>query len=261
MPRREHYEPGTPMWVDLSTSDPDAAKAFYRELFGWEAEDAGPPEETGGYGFFNLRGEMVAGVGPLQDPSSPSAWGTFISTPDVDATAGKATEAGAQVVAGPMDVMDAGRMVMLAHPAGGIVGGWQEGRHTGAKLVNEPGSFGWSELQTHDVEGAKAFGAAVFGWDMRDMELAGGSYAIVHVGERPVAGITTMGAGTPDELPAFWLTYFEVDDCDAVVAKAGELGGVVQMPPQSAEGVGRFAILADPQGAAFGVIASQAPDE
>src|SRR4051794_15303265 len=208
MARREHYEPGAPLWGGLSTRDPAAAKAFYGELFGWEAEDAGPPEETGGYGFFNLRGEMVAGVGPLQDPNSPSAWSTFISTPDVEATAQKATEAGAQVLAGPMDVMDAGRMVMLAHPPGGVIGGWQEGQHTGAKLVNEPGSWGWSELQTRDVDAATTFGTAVFGWEIRPADLEGMTYATVHVGDRAVAGITTMGPGAPDELPAFWLTYF-----------------------------------------------------
>src|SRR3954468_13561247 len=98
MSERDGYDPGTPSWVDLATPDPAAAKAFYGELFGWEAEDAGPPEETGGYGFFNLNGEMVAGVGPLQDPNAPSAWSTFISTPDVEATAQKATEAGAEVL-------------------------------------------------------------------------------------------------------------------------------------------------------------------
>ena len=154
MSERTSYEPGTPSWVDLSTPDPAAAKAFYGALFGWEAVDAGPPEETGGYGFFQINGKQVAGVGPLMDPSQPAVWSTYIATDDADATVERAKAAGAQALVEPMDVMEAGRMAFLAHPAGGMVGIWQAGQHKGAELVNEPGAFTWSQLHTRDQEGA-----------------------------------------------------------------------------------------------------------
>lgn len=254
MPERTSYEPGTPSWVDLGTPDADAAKRFYGSLFGWEAEDAGPGEETGGYAFFTLDGRRVAGVMQQQGEGQPPAWSTYVSTDDVDGVVERAEAAGATVMAGPMDVMDAGRMAFLAHPGAGMLGAWQPASHTGAEVVNEPGSLAWNELHTRDLEGAKAFGQSVFGWTADEQDFGGMPYAIVKVGEPGVAGMTGMPPGVPDDVPAHWLSFFAVEDCDASVATAQELGGSVTMPPMDAEGVGRFAILADVHGAQFGVI-------
>jgi uncharacterized protein len=251
MSERTSYEPGTPSWVDLSTTDPAAAKRFYGELLGWEAVDAGPPEETGGYGMFTLRGRLVAGVGPLQDTSMPPVWSTYVSSDDADAAAARARDAGAQVLVEPMDVMDAGRLAFLAHPAGGIVGVWQPGRHTGAELVNEPGALTWNQLHTRDQDGAREFYRAVFGWTAGEFN----GQAVFSLGDRRIAGIREMPPGTPDEVPAFWMTVFAVGDADATAAKAGELGGQVLSPASEIPEIGRFAVLADPQGAAFAVIA------
>ena len=254
MTERTSYEPGTPSWVDLATPDPAAAKRFYGELFGWEAEDAGPPEETGGYAMFKLRGKLVAGVGPLMDPNQPPAWSTYISTDDADGVVARAKEAGAQALVEPMDVMDAGRMAVLAHPAGGIVGVWQPGRHTGAELVNEAGALSWNQLHTRDMDGAVAFYNAVFGWTRGDF----GGRPIFNLGDRGIGGMMDMPPGIPDEVPAFWMTIFGVQDADAAAAKAGELGGQVLMPPSDIPNVGKFAVLQDPQGVVFAVIT--APD-
>ncbi len=252
MSERTSYEPGTPSWVDLSTADPAAAKEFYGGLFGWEATDAGPVEETGGYAMFTLRGKMVAGVGPLMDPNQPQVWSTYISTDDVDAAAERARAAGAQAIVEPMDVMDAGRMAMVMHPAGGVVGFWQPGRHTGAELVNEPGSLTWNQLHTRDKDAAAAFYGAVFGWTVGDF----GGMGVWNLGEKGIGGLMDMPPGTPDEAPAFWITIFAVADADESVAKASELGGSVVSPPTDLEGIGRFALLTDPQGVYFGIIAS-----
>src|SRR3954454_12088228 len=252
MSERTSYEPGTPSWVDLSTSDPAAAKEFYGGLFGWEATDAGSVEETGGYAMFTLRGKQVAGVSPLMDPNQPQVWSTYISTDDADAAVARARDAGAQVVVEPMDVMDAGRMAFVAHPAGGFVGMWQPGKHIGAQLVNEPGSLSWNQLHTRDKEGAAAFYGAVFGWTLGDF----GGMGVWNLGENGIGGIMDMAPGAPDELPAFWMTIFSVADADESVAKASELGGAVVSPPTDLEGIGRFALLTDPQGVYFGIIAS-----
>ena len=258
MPERTSYEPGTPSWVDLGTSDPDAAKQFYRSLFSWEVEDAGPVEETGGYAFFTLNGRKVAGVNGLMDPSQPVAWSTYVSTDDADALTARAKAAGADVIVEPMAVMDTGRMAFFFHPSGGMIGAWEPGTFAGAELVNEPGSLSWNELQTRDRDGAKQFAGAVLGWTYDDSTFgADMGYTIVKVGENGVAGMMDMPPGVPDEVPAYWLTVFAVGDADAAAARLQELGGTLTYGPSSMEGVGRFAYATDPQGATFGVIQNE----
>src|SRR4051794_31129807 len=255
MSERTSYEPGTPSWVDLSTPDPAAAKRFYGELFGWEAEEAGPPEETGGYAMFKLRGRNVAGVSPLMGDAQPAVWSTYVATDDADAVVRRAKEAGGQAIVEPMDVMDAGRMAFVMHPAGGAIGVWQAGRHTGAELVNEPGALTWSQLHTRDQDGAAAFYGAVFGWTRQDF----GGTLVFNVGDRGIATMGDMPPGTPDQVPAYWMVIFAAADTDATAAQAAQLGGSVLVEPFDIENVGRFTVLADPQGVVFGVIA--APSE
>ena len=198
MSERTSYEPGVPSWADLTSPDVEASKRFYSGLFGWDAQDAGPAEETGGYAMFTLRGRNVAGVCPaVQDENQPPMWSIYVATDDADAAAARVTQAGGNVLFGPMDVMDAGRMAVFAHPAGGMLGAWQAGRHTGAELVNEPGTINWNELQTRDVEGAKAYYAAVFGWEPADQDFGGMTYTMFNVGDVPVAGAMATPSGVP----------------------------------------------------------------
>src|SRR4051812_50057092 len=117
MSERTSYEPGTPSWVDLSTPDPDAAKRFYGELFGWKAEDPGPVEETGGYAMFTLRGKNVAGVSPLMSEDQPAVWSTYVSTDDADAVVARAKDAGGGAGGGPQGGMGGGRPGVGGHPA------------------------------------------------------------------------------------------------------------------------------------------------
>jgi uncharacterized protein len=261
MTERTSYEPGVPSWVDVSSPDVEASKRFYSGLFGWEVQDAGPAEETGGYAMFTLKGRTVAGLSPVQDENQPPMWSVYVATDDADAAAARVTEAGGDVLFGPIDVMDAGRMAVFAHPAAGLLGTWQAGAHTGAQLVNEPGALNWNELQTRDVEGAKAFYAAVFGWQPDDQDFGGMTYTVFNVGDTGIAGAMAMPSQAPAEVAAFWLAYFTVADCDASVAKVQELGGSALGPAHDLEGVGRFAVVADPHGASFGVIAGEPPDE
>src|SRR6188768_3987216 len=132
MPERTSYEPGTPSWVDIGT-DVEGAKAFYGALFGWDTQDAGPPEETGGYGFFMQNGWMVAGYGPQQNPGPPF-WSCYVSVDDADAAAKKIEAAGGTTVMAPMDVMKAGRMGVFQDPAGALFSLWQPGQHFGAEV-------------------------------------------------------------------------------------------------------------------------------
>jgi predicted enzyme related to lactoylglutathione lyase len=258
MPERTSYEPGTPSWVDLGTPDIEAATRFYGALFGWAVEATGTVEETGGYVFFTVDGRKVAGGGPLQSPDQPPSWSTYFATGDADATVAKARDLGAQPLMEPMDVMDAGRLAFLAHPAAGMFGLWQAGDHKGAELVGEPGAVTWNELLTRDPEGAKQFLQALFGLTPVDQDMGGGiKYTILNLGDAGVAGLFPMPQGVPAEAPpSFWQVYFEVADTDATVARAQELGASVMMEATTMESVGRMAALADPHGAAFSIITS-----
>lgn len=258
MGERTSYEPGTPSWVDIG-AEVEPAKAFYSGLFGWVPLEAGPPEETGGYGFFTKNEKFIGGFGPKQDPGPPR-WTTYVTVADVDATEATVKDAGGTVLMGAMDVMDAGRMAVFADPEGAVFSAWQPGNHIGSQLVNEANTFCWSELGTRDPEAAKAFYSTVFGWGSHTNEMPnGGSYTEVKVGERTVAGMMDITNILPPQVPAYWLVYFAVDDCDESVAKVKELGGSVRMPPMDIP-IGRFAVVTDDQGSVFAMIALRSPE-
>jgi predicted enzyme related to lactoylglutathione lyase len=248
----DRYEPGVPSWVDLGSPDPQGAADFYGALFGWEAPEG--PEEAGGYRVAMVGDRAVAGIGPAMNPGPP-VWTTYIDVESADATAAKVTAAGGQVIVPPMDVLDVGRMAVFTDSVGAFISVWQPGTHPGAQLVNEPGTWSWSELVTTDLEASKAFYGAVFDWGA-NTQGAGpmGSYTEWQVGGRSVGGMMLKPPMLPAEVPPHWAVYFAVADTDAAVARVAELGGSVMMPAMDIE-PGRFAVVADPTGAVFNVIA------
>jgi predicted enzyme related to lactoylglutathione lyase len=251
MPDRTSYAPGTPSWVDIGT-DVDAAAPFYTQLMGWEAVSAGP--DAGGYGFFTKDGKQAAGFGPQQSPGHPF-WSSYVTVADVDAAAQTVTDAGGTVVMPAMDVMTAGRMAVCMDPQGGFFSLWQPIDNIGCQVVNEPGAFCWSELNSRDPEGSRAFYEKVFGWTSETHDVPGpmGSYTEFSLGDDTIAGMLPMPPMVPAEVPTFWLVYFAVDDIDASAARAQELGGTVLVPPMESP-AGRFSVLTDPQGATFALI-------
>jgi predicted enzyme related to lactoylglutathione lyase len=255
MPERDGFDPGTPSWVDLSTPDPEGARRFYGELFGWDHTEPGPVEETGGYAMFTSGGKLVAGVGPVMQEGSPAYWSTYFATDDADALTERVTSNGGTVIVAPMDVMEAGRMAIYSHPDAGMFGTWQAGEHKGAQLVNEPVSLAWNALMTRNQDSANTFLHAVFGLRAQTQDFGAGPYTILMLGDWGVGGVSDMPPGVPDEAPAFWAVSFAVEDADATVARAQELGGSVAMPLTDMAGVGRIASLIDPHGAVFGIVA------
>jgi uncharacterized protein len=242
---RTSYPAGTPSWVDLGTPDTSASAEFYAAIFGWKA-DFEPNPDAGGYGLFRIGDKSVAGIGPQQNPGMPPFWAVYVTVADADATTAKATEAGATVLAGPMDVLDAGRMAVFQDPVGSFISIWQAKEHIGSELVNEPNTFAWNELATTDLAGARAFYTSVFGWERS--EHSGDTSDIYAVGGNVTCGAHAAG---PGEFPA-WSVWFAVEDCDATAAKVAEIGGAIMMPPSDMD-FGRGAVVADPQGAVFGI--------
>jgi uncharacterized protein len=273
MPERHGYIPGVPCCMDTNQPDPEAAVDFYSGLFGWEFEDAMPPESEGKYFIARLHGGEVAAVGGLPESAPPVAtWDTYISVDSADETSSKVRDAGGGVVREPFDVMDAGRTAVFTDPEGAVFCVWQAKRHIGARVINEPGSLNFNGLNTRDVEGAKSFYGSVFGWETLGLE--GGAELwtlpgygdslerddpdlrkrVAEVGgpagfEDVVASINPIADDQPD-VPAHWSVTFAVDDADASAEKAIELGGKVAVPPFDAPWV-RMTVLTDPQGATF----------
>lgn len=245
--------PGTPNWVDLGTSDLAAATAFYPALFGWTAH-VSPDPAAGGYTIFNKDGRPVAGAGPLFTPGQPTAWSTYLATDDADAVTTRVEAAGGKVLTAPFDVMDQGRMGVFLDPTGAAFGVWQPMSMGGAELFNAPGALAWIELTTRDPERAKEFYGAVFRWTADDLPMGPVTYTMWELDGRRLGGMMPMvGDVWPADMPAHWMIYFAVDDCDAAAERAAELGGTVSVPPTDIPN-GRFALLNDPQGAHFSII-------
>jgi predicted enzyme related to lactoylglutathione lyase len=253
------YVPGAPDWIDLGSRDTAAAAAFYKALFGWEFRSAGP--EAGGYGLFQLAGQTVAALGPLQDDNAKPAWTVYFETADADATTKTVEQAGGAVRYPPMDVVDQGRLAGFTDPVGAEFAVWQPGTNKGLDRVGA-GALCWTELYTTDAARAKEFYATVFSWDTEDVPLPGaaaaGTYTVVSRAgggqEGSHGGIMQLGADMLPDGMSYWQPYFAVADCDAVVAKATERGGTALMPGTDMAGVGRIALLRDPEGAFFALL-------
>jgi predicted enzyme related to lactoylglutathione lyase len=272
---RDGYPPGVPCWVDTVQPDAEAAIAFYADLFGWEFEERTLTDPGQRYFVAQLRGRDVAGIGSAREgPTTTPVWTTYVWVESADDAAGKAKDAGGSVLVEPFDVSDAGRMCMLSDPSGAVFGVWQAGEHKGAQLVNEPNTWNFSELNTRDPDGAKAFYSAVFGWRASSLDAEGsGFWRVDGYGDflarrDPDVRQRQADVGAPEgfedavawlvpttdeqfaDTTAHWSITFAVDDADAIADRAARLGGKVLMPPTDAPWV-RMAVLSDPQGAVF----------
>ncbi len=253
-----NYPDGIFNWVDLTSSDVEAAKAFYAGLFGWEAEDS-PIDGGGVYTTFKLDGKNVAGMGELsaemRAQGVPSNWTSYVKHSDADGVADRVAKAGGTVILPPMDVMEEGRMTMFLDPTGATIGVWQPKNHIGAQLVNMHNTLVWNELQTRDVAAAKSFFSAVFGWTY-DTDANG--YVTISQDGRRHAGMIPMDDSWGD-MPANWAVYFFVENVETAVAKVQELGGNVLMPATPAGEIGKFSVAQDPTGAVFTVMEFNGP--
>jgi predicted enzyme related to lactoylglutathione lyase len=260
MGERTSYAPGTFCWADLSTTDPEGAKAFYGTLFGWQTVDFPMPDGEGVYSMQQLDGKdvcAISGQPPQQrEAGVPPMWNHYVAVEDADAAVAKAKELGGAAHAQAFDVEPAGRMAVLQDPAGAFFMPWQPNEHPGAGLVNAHGAITWNELHTPDVDAAFAFYGELFGWAPRAMEGPGGRYEAIMVGERGNGGISDhMEEGAPPH----WLLYFGTDDVGASLQCVNELGGRVLMADTDI-GVGHIAVAQDPQGAIFALFAGDFED-
>jgi len=183
-----------------------------------------------------------------------------VRTDSADATAQAVRSAGGTVLAEPFDAPPAGRMAVLADPAGAVFCAWEAEAREGARLVNEPSAWSMSALHTTDPEGSRSFYSDVFGWQA---EAFGPPEAGVwmlrlpgYVGgepEQPVPrDVVAMMFRASDAAAPHWRPDFWIADVDAAAERATELGGSVVEAPADVPGIPfRSALLADGNGARF----------
>jgi predicted enzyme related to lactoylglutathione lyase len=117
--------------------------------------------------------------------------------------------------------------------------------------------FAWYELMTSDLPAAQRFYADVAGWTIEDAGMPGMTYLLARAGGAIVAGLMTLPSEATGAVPG-WLGYVGVADVDAAAEALAVAGGTVHRPPADIPGVGRFAVVADPQGAVFALFGSDA---
>ena len=238
------------VWHEQVSSEPKQAEDFYTQLFGWQTEAYRPGESD--YSMISVGGQNHGGFATAMEGAPPPHWLSHVRVERLEDTIEKAERAGGSLAAGPFDMGEVGRVAIIADPQGAYVSAYEP---AGEGPASE-GVFVWDELGTSDVDGAQRFYEEVFGWTTTDTGPDYGGYRIFNRGEAGIAGLMTL----PDEsIPPHWQPYVAVDDPDATVARAADLGASVLMEPMDVPNVGRIAVLRDPQGATFGVSRFEPP--
>lgn len=250
----EKHEPGSLCWMDLATTDQEAAKKFYGELFGWGAKDS-PMGENQFYTMFSIDGREVGAGYTLAEHQRAMGmgphWMPYVATESADASVKRAEELGAKIIAPAFDVFDAGRMAMFEDPTGAKLCVWEAKKNVGSRITGVEGTLMAADLVTRDQDKASEFYEKMFGWQVskEDEEPEHRYYHFFHHGEF-IGGIPPANFA-PKGVAAHWQIYVQVANCKASEAKAKELGARIYMPTMKVEDVGWMNIVADPQGAAF----------
>ncbi|HYL09620.1 MAG TPA: VOC family protein [Candidatus Acidoferrales bacterium] len=260
----EKHAPGAFCWIELATTDQEAAKRFYGEIFGWTVNSF-PIGPNDFYTIFQLGGRDAAAACTLRPEQTARGvrphWNLYIAVESADQVAARAAELGGKVLAPPFDVFDAGRMANLQDPTGANFSLWQPKKNRGTGIAGVEGTLCWADLGTPDQARAGQFYADLFGWKMmKEDEDPAHNYWHIKNGEEFIGGIPPAGQSQPGT-PAQWTAYFTVSDCDATATKAKQHGAKLYMPPMDFEDVGRMSILADPQGATFAIFKAAARGE
>ncbi|WP_033222194.1 VOC family protein [Kitasatospora phosalacinea] len=243
---------GTPVWADLTSADPEGAKAFYGEVLGWTF--GGASSELGDYAQALKDGRAVAAVvPPAPGQQGRSAWVLHLAAADAAAAAERVRAAGGTVLLEPVEVGGSGSMAIARDPAGVVFGIWQAGEHRGFELRDAPGGYGWAEVFTRDTSAADSFFPRVFPYRVRKIVDDKVDYSVYSLGDTPALGSMGMGPDVPAQVPPYVSVYFVVDDCDAAAGRAVQAGGQLVFGPMTTP-FGRSASFVDPQGAAFSLI-------
>lgn len=256
VPRIDMHVESTFSYANLQTTDLDAARSFYTSLFGWSVDEV-PMADDRVFAIFKKSGRTTAAAiarpPERRDGGARAMWTPYFTVRHVDQLTEEARRTGATVRSEPFDLGSAARTSVIEDPGGALFGLWEPRDGIGAEVMFEPNTLTWTACASKDVEAARSFYCGLFGWSFREMPMEGGGTYSVFEREgldRLVAG---LGPLPVDGMPPSWLDYFRVASCDDAAAAAHSLGGEVRNGPIDRPQVGRIAIVADPQGATFGI--------
>jgi predicted enzyme related to lactoylglutathione lyase len=243
------YTPGRVVWRELSTKDLEKAKRFYTELFGWsyDAQDMGA---MGQYLMIRVGERNVGGIMQQHGDMTalPSHWMSYVSVADVDAAANAARANGGTVAHGPTDIPDVGRFAVIVDADGAVISAFKSKMGDPAAGRPNLGEFCWETLTTKDGARAKQFYSKVMGWQSSSYQ-GMDTFGLGEGMEKQIADIHLAQGPVPPN----WLTFVAVADADAVMKRAGALGGQVAMPGMDIPTIGRIGVILDDQGAALGI--------
>lgn len=256
----DRHDFGRPGWIDLASPDPDAARTFYCQLFGWQVYTLVVP----GYGDYDvftlgdLDGPEIGGMQKLADDTQRPSWTCYFRVQDLSAvTAVVKAERGKELIP-PADYAGIGAVALCMDPQGADFGITLPSDVLRFGAMNEPSTLCWVELACRDIEGARRFYGSVFGWHFEELDYFGAPYINFRAGETPIGGIVGMDGRWPPHYPPHWIPYIWVEDCDAVAVKAAELGARIRIPPTDIN-PGRYSMMTDPTGARLAVITPNLP--
>jgi predicted enzyme related to lactoylglutathione lyase len=246
------YLPGKFVWFEHASTDPVAARKFYEPLFGWHVENMAMGDQQ--YPMIMNGQDGIGGFFRSDDAKDSARWVSYVSVPDVDKTYAAALAAGATSESPPIDYGPVGRGAAIVDPTGARISLWKSAQEDRPDVEQAPdGSWVWNELYTSNVDTALAFYKKLLGYTVQAMDMGDqGTYHVLRT-----AGDTGRGGVTksPDpKMPAQWVPYVHVNDCDATLAKAKQLGANVCLEGTDIPEVGRIGMLVDPQGAMIAVI-------
>ncbi|QYJ78693.1 VOC family protein [Shewanella acanthi] len=247
------YAAGNACWVELGSHDWVGAQKFYHALFGWDSIEMPIPE--GKFSLFNLEGDDLGAMYqiPAVDKHIPSHWRVYFSVDDIEASIANIIAGGGQLHIGPHVVGDAGIMAQVSDPEGARFALWQAKNHIGARRQGEENTLCWVELACRQPRTEEGFYTLLFPWTTRPSNVPGVDYTEWQIDGQSIGGMMKMMPEWGD-IGAHWMPYFVVGHCDGFAAKAQELGAQICVPPSDIPDVGRFSVIADPQGATFAVI-------
>jgi len=248
MTEKKSYAPGEFCWTELATGDYKAAMKFYGSLFGWTGNEM-PMGDQPPYVMLQANGKTIGAL--YENKQAKPGWLPYVAVAKADDAAKKAKSLGGKPLQEPFDVMDVGRMANIQDPQGAKFAIWEAKSHKGADVINEPNTMCWYELYSPDIKASRKFYSGLFNsWKLKESP----EYTEIHVADEMGIGGMMQISEQMQGMPPQWMPYFAVTDTDAMAKKAKSLKGQVFLEPRDIPNVGKFAILADPQGAAFAII-------
>jgi predicted enzyme related to lactoylglutathione lyase len=246
---------GTPIWYELMSKDPLAARRFYTAVLDWHIDETSPIGSTLDYRMINAGDGLVGGVFTLTDDmckqGAAPCWMMYIGVDDVDACVASITTAGGSVFMPAFDIPNVGRIAMLSDPQGApfyVMRGFSDENSTACN-PDSAGHGAWHELHATEGTGATDFYSEQFGWSKsRSVDMGPmGTYQLISIGGRDLGGIMT---DTSFPRPA-WLVYFRVDGIELAGRRIVEAGGQVIHGPMEVPGGGWIVNGLDPEGVMF----------